>query len=90
MPVRVRFFAYFREVFEAKELEVPAAEAPTLARLLERLASTPRRREELFAGAGLKPHLILMINGAPPPSSPGEAALRDGDVVSVFPLIGGG
>lgn len=90
MSIRVRFFAYFREVFEAKELEVPASAAPTLGSLLERLADTPRRRSELFAGAALKPHLILMINGAPPRAEPRDAVLRDGDVVSVFPLIGGG
>ncbi len=91
MAVTVKFFAYFREVFGGRECGVPAAEAATVGALLDRLGDTPQRRAELLAGAGLKPHLVIMINGAPlPPDRPLETALKDGDVVAIFPLLGGG
>ncbi|MCX6558998.1 MAG: MoaD/ThiS family protein [Candidatus Aminicenantes bacterium] len=91
MSIRAKFFATFRELFEARERELPAAEAPTIGALIERLCDSPARRAALFDGAALKPHLIIMINGAPvPPSGFAEAPLCDGDVVSIFPLLGGG
>ena len=91
MAVTVKFFAYFRETFGGKERTVPAAEVPNVGALLELLGDTPVRRAELLAGAALKPHLVIMINGAPPPlERPLEAPLRDGDVVAVFPLLAGG
>ncbi len=91
MAVTVKFFAYFREVFGGRELDVPAAEAATLGALLDRLGDTPQRRAELLAGTGLKPHLVVMVNGAPLPADrPLEIALKDGDVVAIFPLLGGG
>jgi molybdopterin synthase sulfur carrier subunit len=91
MAVTVRFFAYFRDVFGGREIQVPAAEAPTVGALLDRLGDTPSRRAELMAGAGLKPHLVVMINGTPLPAArPLETPLKDGDVVAIFPLLGGG
>lgn len=91
MAVRVRFFAYFREVFGGKDLEVPLSGAATIGALLESLGDTPRRRDELFSGGGLKPHLVVLINGAPlARPAPLETPLRDGDLVAIFPLLGGG
>jgi molybdopterin synthase sulfur carrier subunit len=91
MAVKVKFFAYFREAFGGKEFEVPTAKAATVGALLDRLGDTPQRRAELFAGPGLKPHLVIMVNGAPLPADrPLEAPLKDGDVVAIFPLLGGG
>jgi molybdopterin synthase sulfur carrier subunit len=91
MAVRVKLFAYFREVFGGKEFDVPAAEAATIGALLDRLGDTPKRRAELLAGTALKPHLIVMVNGAPlPAGEPLAAPLKDGDVVAIFPLFGGG
>jgi molybdopterin synthase sulfur carrier subunit len=91
MAVTVRFFAYFRDVFGGREFNVPASEATTIGALLDRLGDTPQRRAELLAGTGLKPHLVVMINGAPLPAErPLDAPLKDGDVVAIFPLLGGG
>jgi molybdopterin synthase sulfur carrier subunit len=91
MSVHVRFFATFRELFEARERDVPAEDAATVGALIESLGDTPRRKAELFDGRTLKPSLLVMINGAPiPPSGFTEAPLKDGDVVSIFPLMGGG
>jgi MoaD family protein len=91
MAVKVKFFAYFREVFGGKDMDVPAADASTVGALLDRLGSTPKRRDELFAGGNLKPHLVIMVNGAPlPADAPLAAPLKDGDAVAIFPLLGGG
>jgi MoaD family protein len=91
MAVKVRFFAYFRELFGCREIDVPAADAPTVGALLQLIGDTPKRRVELVAEGTLKPHLIIMINGVPLPSTmPLSAPLKDGDVVAVFPLLGGG
>ncbi len=50
-------------------------EAATVGALIERLGDTPARRPELFEGRSLKPHLVVMINGAPvPPSGFADAA----------------
>ena len=91
MSVRVRFFATFRELFEARERDVSTEDAATVGTLIERLGDTPRRKTELCDGQSLQPHLLVMINGAPvPPSGFAETPLKDGDIVSIFPLMGGG
>ena len=91
MSMTVRFFAYFRDAFGGKEVSVPASEVATVGALLDRLGDTPERRAELFVGTALKPHLVIMINGTPvPPDKPLETPLKDGDVVAIFPLLGGG
>ncbi|MGD0783946.1 MAG: MoaD/ThiS family protein, partial [Candidatus Aminicenantales bacterium] len=81
MAVTIKFFAYFREAFGGKEIEVSLAEAPTVGALLDRLGNTPERRAELFAGPALKPHLVIMVNGAPLTADRLlQAPLKDGDV----------
>ena len=90
-PVKVKFFAYFRELFAAKERELNLPAGSTIRALLETQADTPARRAEIFAGDALKPHIVVMINGAAfPPSTGLETPLASGDVVAVFPLMGGG
>lgn len=89
--VKVKFFAYFREVFAARDKDMNLPSGSTLRSLLETLADTPARRAEIFAGSELKPHIVIMINGAAYPSSTGlDTPLASGDVVAVFPLMGGG
>lgn len=91
MAVKVKFPAPFRTLFGGRERDLSADAVPTIGALLERLADTPERRAELFSGPKLKPQLVVLINGAPvAPSSFAEAAVRDGDTVAVFPLLGGG
>lgn len=91
MSIRVRLFATFRELFGFKETEIDPDEAPTLGALLDRLANTPSRRQTIFEAPGLKPHVVVMVNGVPAPSESFAAVpLKDGDVVAVFPLLGGG
>jgi MoaD family protein len=91
MFVKVKFFAYFRETFGAKEREIEFPAGAMIGALLDAVADTPSRRAELFDGPALKPHLIILVNGASLSSRGGLAgALRDGDVVAVFPMMGGG
>lgn len=97
IAVKVRFFAYFRDVFGGKERVVKMDGETTVIHLLESLGDDPARRSELFAGgdpllpAALKTHVVVMINGENFSSRGGLAAeLRDGDTVAVFPLMGGG
>jgi len=91
IPVKIKFFAYFRELFGAKEKELRVPAGSTVRRVLEILSETPARRSEIFAGGELKPYIVIMINGAALPASTGlETPLKSGDVVALFPLMGGG
>ena len=72
--IEVRFFSTLREG-RGKIAEVPAAEAATAGDVLRRF-DVPT--EEVA---------ILLINGFH--SKPGDA-VKDGDVVSLFPPVGGG
>ena len=91
MTIKVKFFAYFREIFNAREKSMKFPEGAVIRSLLEALADTPRRREELFAGAALKPLVIVMKNGTSISSLQGlETSLAEGDTVAVFPFVAGG
>lgn len=91
MNVKVKFFAYFREIFDAREKGLVLPDGADVRILLEALADTPRRREELFAGDALKPLVIVMKNGTSINSLQGlDTPLAEGDTVAVFPFITGG
>jgi molybdopterin synthase sulfur carrier subunit len=91
MKVRIKFFAYFREVFGSREKVVNLAQGATVLDLLNVLADSARVRGELFEKEQLKPHLVLMKNETNIHSLNGlGTALEDGDVIAIFPLMGGG
>jgi len=91
MRIKARFFAYFRDLFGGREREVLVDEGATVGGALAVLCDTPERRREIFAGEGLKPHLVVMVNGVHVESLGGLAApLAPGDTIAVFPLLGGG
>jgi MoaD family protein len=91
MKVRVKFFAYFREMFGGREKEISLAHGATVLDLLNILADSAWGREELFEKEQLKPHLVLMKNGTNIQSLNGlGTGLEDGDVIAIFPLMGGG
>jgi molybdopterin synthase sulfur carrier subunit len=91
MKVKVKFFAYFRELFVTREKDVAVPDGAAMRSLLEALADTPRRREELFAGEALKPLVIVMKNGTSIRSLGGlDTPLAEGDTVAVFPFVAGG
>jgi molybdopterin synthase sulfur carrier subunit len=91
MKVRIKFFANFREVFGGREKEVNLAQGATVLDLLNALADSARVRDELFEKEQLKPHLVLMKNQTNIHSLNGlGTTLEEGDVIAIFPLMGGG
>lgn len=91
MNVKVKYFAYFRELFGTKERDISLSPPAPIRDLLDRICDTPARRAELFDGERLKAHIVVMIDGTALPAATGlETTLEDGVVVSVFPLMGGG
>ena len=77
MTIKAKFFAYFRDLFGGRERDVTVGEGATVGDALTALCDTPERRGEIFAGDGLKPHLVVMLNGVPVQSLQGigDAAL---------------
>jgi len=91
MTVKIKFFAYFRDLFGGRERAVEVAEGLTVGDLLSLIGDTAARRAELFSGAGLRPHLVVMLNGVHIQSLQGlESRLSSGDTVAVFPFLAGG
>ena len=92
IKIRVKFFGPFRELFGGREMAVDFPEGTSLRQLLERLCDSPDRERETYSHAdGLAPGVIIMIDGKPVPTSSGlETPLREGNVVAVFPFLGGG
>ncbi len=91
MNVKVKFFASFRELFHAREKDLPLPEGAPVRSLLDAIADSPRRRAELFAGDELKPLVIVMKNATSINSLQGlDTPLADGDIIAVFPFMTGG
>ncbi len=91
MTVKAKFFAYFRDLFGGRERDIVLRADGTVADALAALCDTPGRRAELFSEAGLRAHIVVMVNGTPIGSLRDLATpLADGDTLAVFPLMGGG
>jgi molybdopterin converting factor small subunit len=91
MTIQAKFFASFRDLFGGRARGVTVGGGATVREALDILCDTPERRREIFAGAGLKPHVVIMLNGAPVGSLQGLATLlASGDTLAIFPLLGGG
>ena len=90
--VKVKFFGPFRDLFGQRELEVDLPSLSRLQELLRRLCDTAEREQQVFAGPeAVQPHVVIMKNGNPVPMPGGlETPLRDGDIVAIFPFLGGG
>jgi MoaD family protein len=92
VKITVKFLAYFRDIFETKERDIGLPDDSRLGDLLELLGDSSRRRSEILGGSNqIHPQVIIMINGMPAQSLGGlNARLKDGDLVAVFPFLGGG
>jgi len=91
MRVKVKFFAYLRDVFHGKEKGFKLKTGTTVRELLNLISDFPEGRTELFKGSELKPHIIIIKNGSPVHTKRGlETELQDGDTINIFPFIGGG
>jgi MoaD family protein len=91
VTVRVRLFAYFRELFGGKDRALDLPDGASVGAALELLCDSPARRAGIFEDGRLRPGIVVMINGAGLPAANGpETPLREGDVLAVFPMMGGG
>jgi len=92
MKIRVKFLAYFRDLFGAKETTFDLPPGALLGDLLERLGDTSERRQAILTEKGEIPsQVVVMRNGWPAQAAGGlRAPLADGDTVAVFPFLGGG
>lgn len=88
----VKFFGPFRDVFGGREIELALSADASLGELLTRISDTLERKREIFAGTGiLQPHVVIMQNGVPVQGPGGlDRPLQTGDVIAIFPFLGGG
>lgn len=91
----VQFFAYLRDPEFAGCRETPWPHAPTLRALGEQLCEKfgPRFRGEFFSpdGSTLGERVIVMVNGRRSEFLDGlDTALRESDVILIFPVVAGG
>jgi molybdopterin synthase sulfur carrier subunit len=91
MRIKAKFFAYFKDLFEGREKDVDLGDGGTVRDALDAICDSPGRRDEIFAGPDLKPHLVIMVNGIHIHSLRGlDTELAAGDTLAVFPFLGGG
>jgi len=92
MKVTVKFFATFREIFGGDAREFELDEGTEVQNLLDLLSDSPQRRKELFdQAATLKPYVKVLKNGRNIHFLDGlRTKLEAGDVLSIFPPVGGG
>ncbi len=91
----VQFFAYLRDPAFAGCREASWPHAPTLRALGEQLCGAYGRRfrEEFFSESGeeLGERVIVMVNGRRAEFLDGlDTALRESDVILIFPVVAGG
>jgi molybdopterin synthase sulfur carrier subunit len=91
MKIRIKFFAYFRELFQGKERDIELEKGATVGGLLTLLCHSDEQRKEIFDGNALKSAVVVMRNGTHIHSLNGlKTEMNDGDTIALFPLIGGG
>ncbi len=91
MRVTLKLFAFLRDEYGAKEVQLECGE--TLESLAEAASEVLGKdfRKEIFDDRGeVRKDRIILINGRNLKDIKGEIRLRDGDVVAVFPPAGGG
>ena len=85
MPL-VKLFASLRKVAGAKELFVAGADLGSVLSGLVRLH--PPLEEKILEGEGLRPHIVVTVNGHHVTEL--NVNLAEEDVVAIFPPIAGG
>lgn len=92
VKVKVRLWGIFQELAGGgREFPVDMPECATVGNLIDQLIDRHGERlgEELFEPGTreVKPYIKLLLNGN---GTTLNAKLRDGDVVAIFPPVGGG
>ncbi len=91
MKVKLRPWGVFQEIIGERELSMDVPENSTIRSLLDHLANkhSQKFRDELFQPGGrtIKPYIKILLNGH---GAEVGSRLREGDVVAIFPPVGGG
>jgi molybdopterin synthase sulfur carrier subunit len=93
MKITFRTFAAFGEAIGARELEMDLPPGEKIGGLLESLCTAhPRLRGQLFDAAGqVRPYIVILKNGRSVSSLQHlDTVIEEGDVIAVFPPVGGG
>jgi len=91
LKIKIKFFSFFRDLFQAGERDVDMEMGTDIQDLLNLLCDSSRKRERVFEGRELKPYLAILKNGKHIQSLKGlETKLADGDLIAIFPPAGGG
>jgi len=85
MPT-VKLFANLRTLAGTKELSIPGATVGAV--LNELVKQSPPLGEILLENGGLRPHIIITLNGHNMADMDGEVS--DQDIIAIFPPIAGG
>ncbi len=91
MQVRLRLWGVFQELVGERELEVNLPERAKVGDLLNELVKRhgSKFEEALFEPGSreIRPYVKLLLNGH---GTEPKAKLSEGDVVAIFPPVGGG
>lgn len=93
--VTVRVFATFREILGFKETELDLPPDTTVISLIDFLSKNyshgKLKKEALDANGNLRKFVKILVNGRDSYFLDGSSThLHDGDVVAMFPPVGGG
>ena len=87
LRIKVKFFAYLRDLFEGKKRDVEIETGATVRELLDLLCDSPRLRKEIFKDREVNPNLVIFKKGVSIQSLNGlESDLNEGDTINIFPL----
>ena len=90
--VKVEFYASMREVFQEKYREVELERPSNIRDVLNLLCNTYEQRHRIFDNSGqIRPDVNILKNGRHIKFLDSiETELKEGDTISIFPLIYGG
>lgn len=89
--MQVRFYAFLRDIADAKAIEIPAAQTieATIMDICTKYG--PKMRRELLRSDKINDELIILVNGKNIAHLQGaETHLHDSDVIDIFPMVAGG
>ncbi len=92
--MKVYFFAMYRQIVGAREVELPVPPGGTVHALIDAIvAQYPGMRPQLLDGDGkLYQHVHIFVNGRDVPFLPAglDTQVSAEDTVKLFPPVGGG